>query len=76
MQISAIASGLSTNRIYPMSPASGLGSVDKVDSVSQIASIGMLKKSLDVQSQAALKLLASLPAVQDPDLGQHVDTYA
>jgi len=36
----------------------------------------MLKKSLTGEQEAAMKLLQSLPAVQDPALGNNIDTYA
>ncbi len=76
MTISPIASAASAARLYPVNPASGAGKVERVDSISQAASIGVLKKSLDFQADAALKLLQSLPAIQDPALGRNVDVYA
>ncbi|MBN2351967.1 MAG: YjfB family protein [Spirochaetales bacterium] len=76
MEISSISAGMGMGRIYPMHPASGAGKVDRVDSISRVASVGVLKKSLDFQSEAAMKLLQSLPEIQDPALGRNVDTYA
>ncbi len=67
---------MSTARPFAMNPASGAGKVDGVESIKQTASIGLLKKSLDFQADAAMKLLQSLPAIQDPALGQNVDVYA
>jgi hypothetical protein len=46
------------------------------DMLRQQAAVSMLKKSLDFQQQAALKLLQSLAQMQDPNLGSNIDTYA
>ena len=51
---------------------SGFGS----NLVQQQAAVSMLKKSMDFQQQAALQLIQSLAKVQDPDLGNNIDTYA
>jgi hypothetical protein len=45
-------------------------------SIREAASVSMLKKSLTGEQEAAMKLLQSLPAVQDPALGNNIDTYA
>jgi hypothetical protein len=38
--------------------------------------VSMLKKSMDFQQQAAMQLIQSLAKVQDPALGNNIDTYA
>lgn len=44
--------------------------------IQQQVSVSMLKKSMDFQQQAALQLIQSLSKVQDPALGNNIDTYA
>jgi len=51
---------------------SGFGS----DMLRQQVAVSMLKKSMDFQQQAALQLIQSLAKVQDPALGNNIDTYA
>jgi len=51
---------------------SGFGS----DMLRQQVAVSMLKKSMDFQQQAALQLIQSLARVQDPALGNNIDTYA
>ncbi|RPJ08548.1 MAG: putative motility protein [Spirochaetaceae bacterium] len=48
----------------------------KTAGVAEQVSVSMLKKSMDVQQAAALKLLEALPELQDPALGQNIDTTA
>ncbi|MBN1524078.1 MAG: YjfB family protein [Spirochaetales bacterium] len=40
------------------------------------ASISILKQSMDSSQQAVLKLLEGMEMIQDPALGQHIDTTA
>ena len=42
----------------------------------QNVAVSMLKKSMDFQQQAVLKLMQSLPELKDPALGNNIDTYA
>lgn len=38
--------------------------------------MAVLKKALDTQAQGAMALIAALPPVNPPNLGQNVDTHA
>jgi len=38
--------------------------------------IAVLKKALDAQAQGAMALIAALPPVNPPHLGQHIDVRA
>ena len=44
--------------------------------VQQEASVKTLKNALHLQEQEAMKLLESLSKINDPDLGQNIDTFA
>jgi hypothetical protein len=51
-------------------------SIDAGTQVQQAASVKTLKNALHFQEQGALKLLDTLSKITDPELGQHIDTYA
>lgn len=51
-------------------------SANKTNMLQEQVGVAMLKKGLDFQADAAMKLLESLPVMTDPDLGKHVDTTA
>jgi hypothetical protein len=48
----------------------------RVETIQENVALSMLKKSLDFQEQAVLKLLQGLTQVHDPELGKNIDTYA
>ncbi len=49
---------------------------NQVSPVQEMASIKTLKNALHAQEQAAMKLLESLSAINDPALGRNIDTSA
>ncbi|HEQ71523.1 MAG TPA: putative motility protein [Spirochaetia bacterium] len=44
--------------------------------VQEMVGVSMLDRSMNFQRDAVMRLLESLPAVQDPMLGNNIDTYA
>jgi hypothetical protein len=76
MQISGITPAGSQARLYPIAAFSASGRVEKIDSIDRTLSVIGPKNSVAFQADAALKLMQSNTVIHDPDMGQHIDTYA
>ena len=47
----------------------------KAEMIQQDVAVSMLKKSMDFQEQAVLKLIQGLPSIKDLESGKIIDTY-